>query len=111
MQLLFSVTLFLSDSIARDPDSATPLLVAAPSACLCLWSGLVLLLLFQYAPGSVCILLFRTLCFLLVHLSSSVLSHFSKSKLFILIYFYGYPAFALFETKNIHCAIFQHLIS
>ena len=63
MQLLFSVTLFLSDSIARDPDSATPLLVAAPSACLCLWSGLVLLLLFQYAAGSVCILLFRILRF------------------------------------------------
>ena len=69
MQLLFSVTLFLSDSIARDPDTATPLLVAAPSACLCLWSGLVLLLLFQYAKGSVCILLFKILCFL-VHLTS-----------------------------------------
>lgn len=40
----------------------------------------------------------------LVHLTSSVLSHFSKSQLFILIYFYGYPAFALFETRNIHCA-------
>jgi len=44
-------------------------------------------------------------------LTSSVLSHFSKSKLFILIYFYGYPAFALFETRNSHCAVFQHLIS
>ena len=82
MQLLFSVTLFLSDSIARDPDTATPLLVAAPSACLCLWSGGVLLLLFQYAAGSVCILLFKILCFL-VHLTSSVVSSFSERKLFI----------------------------